>query len=72
MLLDEKSFYYCDWSLWMKVCVFGNIYFSNKKLIKYRFHQKNTIAEIAVEKFKNELFFIKIEGKKIVLEFGEK
>jgi hypothetical protein len=56
----------------MKVCVFGNIYFSNKKLIKYRFHQKNTIAEIAVEKFKNELFFIKIEGKKIVLEFGEK
>jgi len=56
---NSKSKYFCDWDLWMKICLFGDVYYLSQQLVKYRVHSSNTIKEISDDINKKELILIK-------------
>jgi glycosyltransferase involved in cell wall biosynthesis len=55
--------YSCDWLLWMKSCAYGDFYYINRKLIQYRFHDRNVTHEGSIKRTQDDLFLMKREVK---------
>ncbi|TGD82995.1 glycosyltransferase [Hymenobacter wooponensis] len=58
-VFDINTKYFCDWDMWLRVCLYGDVYYLNDFLVNYRVHNTNTIKEINTEISKNELALIK-------------
>ena len=58
-VLNTKTHYFCDWDLWMRICLFSDVYYLSETLLDYRIHASNTISEINHEIKTNELVLIK-------------
>lgn len=64
-VLDEvlefniESKYFCDWDMWMRMVLYGDVYYLQQPLVKYRMHSTNTINELNKNNEKAELVLIK-------------
>jgi glycosyltransferase involved in cell wall biosynthesis len=56
---DSNIYYTLDWDMWLRSCLYGDVYYLRDPLVDYRVHQSNTIREITNKKFEEELTIIK-------------
>lgn len=63
-VFDNNTHFLCDWHLWMRLCLFCDIYYLNDKYVKYRIHTSNTISDSKEVSIKHELHYIKADIQK--------
>jgi glycosyltransferase involved in cell wall biosynthesis len=56
--LDPVLTYVLDWDYWIKICLFYDVFYVNKKLVSYRLHSRSETAKSNF-KFKSELKYMK-------------
>lgn len=67
-LVDPNLKFIIDWDLWLKITLFSDVYYINKKLVSYRVHDKSTTNETGFL-MQEELKYVK---KNISTRFQEK
>jgi glycosyltransferase involved in cell wall biosynthesis len=55
---DEGSKYIIDWQYWLKLTLFWDVYFIDKKLVSYRIHDRNMIKEISKDHMEDEIKYM--------------
>jgi len=66
---NAESKYFCDWDMWMRMVLYGDVYYIQQPLVKYRMHSSNTINELSKNNEKVELVLIK---NMLSDEYGDK
>lgn len=57
--MNENLKFLLDWDYWLKVTLFYDVFYINKKLVAYRVHRKSITNDMSGEVYTNEIKLIK-------------